>query len=331
MSAIKGMGSNAVEDIIEERKKNGPFTNVFNLTERVNLRTVNKRSLEAMVVSGGFDCWEEYNRAQYFKVDAKDGMTLFEKAVKYGNKVQENSNSNQASLFGGTTDEKVPIPAVSKCEEWNDIEKLNKEKELIGIYLSGHPLDTYKLEMKSFCTSNTTQINLENQKFYKFGGIVTASNARFTKTGTKFCSFTIEDFNGSIEIFLFGKDFLEFGHMVSNVGSMVYIEAQYVPKRYNEKEFDLNVSKIMLLEDLKAEKATGLNINILLDDISLPMVNMLKEVVGKYPGDFATNISVLDREENIELNFFSKDFRTNIAPDMIDELDMIIGINYKLV
>ncbi|MGB0886224.1 MAG: DNA polymerase III subunit alpha, partial [Chitinophagales bacterium] len=326
MSAVKGMGGNAVEDIIEERQKNGSFTSIFNLTERVNLRTVNKRSLEAMVISGGFDCWEEYHRAQYFNVDPKDNLTLLEKSVKYGNKIKANADSAQASLFGGTADEAVPIPKVSKCDEWNEIEKLNKEKELIGIYLSGHPLDTYNLEMKSFCNCNVTDISDEGgRKAYKFGGIITATNSRFTKKGTKFCIFTIEDFNGSLEIFLFGKDYLEFGHMVSSVGSMVFIEGQYQAKRYNENEFEFKVTNIMLLEDVLKEKASALQLKMKLEDISEPMIKMLKDTLEKNQGELGANLSVIDVEEKIKLNFWAKQYRTNLSFEMRDELDLIPG------
>lgn len=331
MSAIKGVGANAVEEIVAQRKKGGNFSSIFELTERVDLRTVNKRTLESLVVSGGFDCFDEYTRAQYFYEDPKERSSLLEKAIKYGHRVKELKNSAQQSLFGGTSDEKIPIPKVAKCEDWNMIEKLNKEKELIGIYLSGHPLDTYKVELQSFSTCNTMQIDESQQKLLKFGGIITATNTRFTKKGNKFCNFTIEDFNGSFEIYLFGKDYLEFGSMVSEIGSLVFIEGQYQPKRYNEKEFEFKIGKITLLEDLKQEKCTGIKLFLNLEDISEATVSRLKEILLKYPGEYTANISVRDKKEKITLDFFSKDYKLELSNEMTDELSMIPALGFRLI
>jgi DNA polymerase-3 subunit alpha len=331
MSAIKGVGGNAVEEIVAERKKGGKFSSIFNLTERVDLRTVNKRSLEALVISGGFDCFDDYTRAQYFNTDPNDKMTIFEKAVKYGQRVKDANNSAQQSLFGGTSDEKVPIPKVAKCEDWNEIEKLNKEKELIGIYISGHPLDMYKLEIKSYANSNTTQIIPENKSAIKIGGIISATSTRFTKKGNKFCNFTIDDYNGSFEIFLFGKDFLEFGNMVSEIGSMVFLEGQYQARRYNENEFEFKVGKITLLDDLRKEICTGIRFFMNLEDINEQIIQSMKAVFTKYPGDYTGNFSVRDVKEKIKLEFFSREFKLDLSHDMLDELGLITGLNYKLV
>lgn len=331
LSAIKGVGSTAVESIIEERQKNGAFTSIFDLTERVNLRTVNKRSLEALVTSGGFDCFEEYHRAQYFNIDPKDRLTLFEKAIKYGQHIQKNANSAQFSLFGDTADAKVPIPKVSPCEEWHEIEKLNKEKELIGMYVSGHPLDAFELEIKSFSTTRTTEIATDRAQNIKFGGIITASNVRFTKKGNKFCNFTIEDFYGSKDIFLFGKDYLEFGSMVREVGSMVFVEGSNQPRRYKEKEYELKIKKITLLSDLIKEKATGLQIGIDLDSISKKMIERLKTIFEENEGDYRINCSIFDGREEIKLDFFSKKYKVKIDTELNDALSLLPGIGYKVV
>ena len=331
MSAIKGVGGNAVEEIVAQRKEGGKFTSIFNLTERVDLRTVNKRSLEALVISGGFDCFDDYTRAQYFNTDPNDKMTLFEKAVKYGQRVKDANNSAQQSLFGGTSDEKVPIPKVAKCEDWNEIEKLNKEKELIGIYISGHPLDMYKLEIKSYANCNTTQVVPENKHAIKLGGIISATSTRFTKKGNKFCNFTIDDYNGSFEIFLFGKDFLEFGSMVSEIGSMVFLEGQYQARQWNDKEFEFKIGKITLLDDLRKEICTGIRFFMNLENINEPTIKSMKEVFTKYPGDYTGNFSVRDVKEEIKLDFFSRDFKLDLSHEMLDELSLITGLNYKLV
>ena len=331
MSAIKGVGGNAVEEIVAQRKKGGKFTSIFDLTERVDLRTVNKRSLEALVISGGFDCFPDYTRAQYFNIDPNDKMTLFEKAVKYGQRVKEAANSAQQSLFGGTSDEKVPIPKVSKCDDWNTVEKLNKEKELIGIYISGHPLDAYDLEMKSYSTCNTTEINEDNKQKYKFGGIISATNSRFTKKGNKFCNFTIDDFNGNYEIFLFGKDYLEFGHLVSEVGSMVFLEGHFQAKRWNDKEFEFKVTKISLLDDLKQERCTGIQLYFNLEDISELLVTKVKEIFMNNPGEYSANFAVRDKEENIHLDFFTKSYKIDASNEMMRELNRIPGLNAKLI
>jgi DNA polymerase-3 subunit alpha len=331
LSAIKGVGATAVENMIEERKKGGKFSSIFDLTKRVNLRTVNKRSLEALAISGGFDCFEEYNRAQYFNIDPKDNLTLFEKAVRYGNKVQENANSSQASLFGDSNDNDIAIPKVSACEEWSDIEKLNKEKELIGIYLSGHPLDAYKLEMLSFCNANAAEVEPNERKLIKMAGFISATNTRFTKKGNKFCSFTIEDFSGGFEIFLFGKDFLEYGHFVSKVGSMIFLEGQFSPRQYNENEMEFAVKSIMMLEDVKNEKATALHITIPLDDISKQIIDLLENVFINHKGNYPVKFLVLDETEQIALNFFTSTMKINLSSECLDDLSLIPLIDYKFI
>jgi DNA polymerase-3 subunit alpha len=223
LGAIKGAGEAAVEAIIQERDARGPFEDIFEFAKRMNQRSVNKKTFECLALSGAFDCFQGVHRRQY--VFAKDGdINLLEKSIKYAAKTQLEEQSAQASLFGGSSGTVMPKPKVEFVEPFSEIEKLNLEKEVVGIYISGHPLDNFKFEMEKFCTVTCNQMGeLDSMlgRELKLGGIVSGVEHRTTKTGKPFGKFTVEDYNGNYTFTLFGEDYLKFKNFM-NTGWFLY-------------------------------------------------------------------------------------------------------------
>ena len=235
MAAIKGVGGSAVNAIIEERKENGPFTSVFDVAKRVDLRVANKKAFEGLVLAGGFDSFTNTHRAQYYVEDEK-GQTFLEKAIRFGNKFQENQNSSQVSLFGGGSQEELPEPRIPEADTWGTMELLAKEKAMVGMYISAHPLDDFKNELK-FCNASTTHFK-DLPKYeganLAFAGIVTDAQHRISKAGKGWAAFTVEDYNDSFEFRIFGEDYLKFKHfLVPN--SFVYVKTIIKPGWVNKE------------------------------------------------------------------------------------------------
>ena len=216
MGAIKGVGSGAVQTIVENRK-DGKYKSIFDLAKRIDLRAANKKAIENLALAGGFDTFEGTTRAQYFHHDDGDNVTFYEKAIRYGAKFQENENSSQVSLFGEASDVQIAEPIVPPCEDWSTMEKLAKEKEVVGIYISGHPLDDFRFEMKYFCNSNLDALrNLEQHlgKSLTFAGIINNVQHRVAKNGKGWASFNLEGYDESFEFKIFGEEYLKFRHFL---------------------------------------------------------------------------------------------------------------------
>ncbi|MGB3608366.1 DNA polymerase III subunit alpha, partial [Psychroserpens sp.] len=210
MGAIKGVGHGAVMTIVDNRKKDGHYKSIFDLAKRIDLRAANKKAFENLALAGGFDGFGDTHRAQYFQ-DEGDGITFLEKAIKYGAKHQENENSAQVSLFGATSDVQIAEPIVPPAEEWGTMEKLAQEKEVVGVYISGHPLDDFKVEMKTFCNGNLAMFNELDayvNREITFGGVVTDVQHRVSKQGKGWAMFMVEDYTDSFEFRIFGEEYL---------------------------------------------------------------------------------------------------------------------------
>lgn len=227
MGAVKGVGAGAVDTIVQTREGN-PYKSVFDMAKRIDLRAANKKAFESLAYAGGFDSFKETHRAQYFHVDG-DNSTGLEKAVRFGQRHKENESSAQASLFGGGGSAELPEPVLAPCPQWGLIEKLKYEKDVIGIYLTSHPLDNYKFEIKHFCQNNVSELQLINKvkaseveedvllEFNKIknkeviiGGIIAAANHRVSKNGKPFGILVIEDYSDSFEMMVFGEDYVKF-------------------------------------------------------------------------------------------------------------------------
>ncbi|MEH6406483.1 MAG: DNA polymerase III subunit alpha, partial [Leeuwenhoekiella sp.] len=255
MGAVKGVGANAVKTIVESRT-DGPYRSVFDLAKRIDLRAANKKALESLAFAGGFDSFTSTHRAQYFK-DEGDGITFLEKAVKYGAKFQENENSAQVSLFGDASDVQIPEPLVPPCEEWGTMEKLKRERDVVGIYISGHPLDDFQLEMTNFCNAKVTDFNHMNDFLNReltFGGVISDIQHRTSKNGKGWATFTVEDFDESFEFRIFGEDYLKFRHFLipsSFVHMKVFIKEGWVNRDTGKKgDPRMQYNSFMQLQDV---------------------------------------------------------------------------------
>ncbi|MFN8298520.1 MAG: DNA polymerase III subunit alpha [Chitinophagales bacterium] len=329
LSAVKGVGEAAVESIVLERKEKGPFKSIFDFSRRVNMRAVNKKSFEALALAGAFDSFG-YNRAAYFTPDKRDGLNVIEKASKYGAGIQNNSNTNQSSLFGDASTGGVDLtePTVSPCEEWSLLEKLKKEKEVIGIYLSGHPLDDYKLEIKTFTNCPLKEIEMKKDKEVKIAGIVTTTETKIAKNGNPYCRFAIEDFDGTYGFSLFGKDYLSFKTYIETPGALLHLTGRYQQRWNNPNEYEFKIQKIELLSDIRSKLVRALTLELGLGEVTEQMIEDITALVSKYPGKVKLRLKFRDEEEGILLGMKSN-ANIDLNNDLLRELETM-NITYSL-
>lgn len=335
LAAIKGAGAAAVEEIIKEREKGGAFKNIFDFAKRVNSRALNKKTMEALAMAGGFDCFKEHHRRQY--LEAPDGdITLIEKATKYAQKVQQEEDSAQVSLFGGGGgNAEIPLPSVPSMEPFSQIQQLNIEKEVVGLFISGHPLDQYKLEIESFTNTPLTALNdlesLRGKSELKMAGSVSTFAHRTTKTGKPFGTLTLEDYHGSYTFFLFGDDYVKYKEYFMT-GWFVFLSASVTTKKWGgDNELEIKINSMMLLSEVRGKMVKGIRVNIDLDDLNYELMEKLEAITAKYKGDAKLFIDVIDRRENIALELFSKKYTIDPSAEMIQELKGIPEVVYKVV
>ncbi|WP_411767256.1 DNA polymerase III subunit alpha [Winogradskyella sp. A3E31] len=335
MGAIKGVGHGAVKTIVSNRKEDGNYKSIFDLAKRVDLRAANKKSFEGLANAGGFDCFEDTHRAQYFADDG-DGITFLEKAMKYGAKHQENENSAQVSLFGEASDVQIAEPQVPPCEEWGTMEKLAREKEVVGIYISGHPLDDFKVEMKTFCNGTLSAFNhLEKivNREITFGGVVTDIQHRVSKQGKGWATFTIEDYTDSFEFRIFGEEYLKFRHfLVQN--SFVYVRA-FIREGWINRDTGqrgdprIQFNNFQLLHDVMDTYAKKLSIQLNIEDLEKDTISGLQDMFKLHSGNNALSFLVYDHADKIKLNMPSRKQKVKISQELLAELEEI-DVKYKL-
>lgn len=334
MGAIKGVGSGAVQTIVENRK-DGAYRSIFDMAKRIDLRAANKKAFESLALAGGFDGFKPTHRGQYFH-DEGDGVTFLEKVVKYAAKYQENQNSSQVSLFGEASDVQIPEPVVPPCEEWGTMEKLRKEREVVGIYISGHPLDDFRLEMKYFCNSSlaylsdlSTQVNKE----FTMGVVVSDVQHRVSKNGKGWAIFTVEDYNESYEFKIFGEEYLKHRHflMINNfVRVRLFIKEGWTNKDTGKKgEPRIQFRDFSLLHDVIEENAKKLTIQLNVEELSDQQIISLQELFHIHKGDHLLNFVVYELQEKIKLHMPSRRQKVKICQELITELESQ-NIQYKL-
>jgi len=302
IGAVKGVGMGAVQTIVENRK-DSKYKSIFDLAKRIDLRAANKKAFENLALAGGFDSFLGTTRAQYFH-DEGDGITFLEKAIRYGSKFQENENSSQVSLFGEASDVQIPEPVVPPCEDWSTMEKLAKEKEVVGIYISGHPLDDYKFEMHYFCNSKLEALkNLEMyvNKNLTFGGIITNVQHRTAKNGKGWASFVLEGYDESYEFRIFGEEYLKFRHFLiqNNFTFMkVLVKEGWADKETGKKgEPRLQFTLVQYLQDVLPAFAKKLIIHLNIKDLQTEMITKLSEVFQLNRGDNPVTFEVMELEK----------------------------------
>ncbi|MBO0331267.1 DNA polymerase III subunit alpha [[Muricauda] lutisoli] len=335
MGAIKGVGRSAVETIVENRKENGPYRSIFDLAKRVDLRAANKKAFENLALAGGFDSFGDTHRAQYFH-DEGDGITFLEKAVKYGSKFQENQNSSQVSLFGEASEVQIPEPIVPPCEEWGTMEKLRREKEVVGIYISGHPLDDFKKEIKAFCKNTVSDFSrLEEfvNRELTVAGVITDVQHRVSKNGKGWGLFTLEDYNESFELRIFGEEYLKFRHFLM-INSFVHVRAfvrEGWVNRDTGKKGDprLQFNDFKQLQDVMDAFAKKLTIKLNIDRLQEKRIQTLKDTLTLHKGDHPISFVIYEMQEEIKLKLSSRKQKVKINSDLLSELEAN-EIHYKL-
>ncbi len=326
MGAVKGVGYGAVATIVENRKKDGAYNSIFDMAKRIDLRAANKKALENLALAGGFDCFSKTHRAQYFIKDG-DGSIFLEKAIRYGNKHQENENSAQVSLFGDMSEVQIAEPQIPPCEEWGTMEKLAREKEVVGIYISGHPLDDFKIEMDAFC--NATLAHFRNLQAYinrdlTFGGVVTDIQHRVTKKGQGWAAFTIEDYTDSFEFKIYGEEYLKYRHfLVKN--SFVYVKTSikegWQNRETGEKgEPRIQFNNFQMLQDVMKVYAKKLSVQIDVKDILGNKIDYLKDLFDMHPGDQPLYFVIYDHDDKIKLSMSSRKQKVRISQELLNEL-----------
>ncbi|MBE7628715.1 DNA polymerase III subunit alpha [Tenacibaculum piscium] len=333
MAAIKGVGAGAVKAIISEREKNGHFSSVFDLAKRVDLRVANKKAFEGLILAGGFDSFTNTHRAQYFVEDEKN-QKFIEKALRFGNKYQENQNSAQVSLFGGGSEEEMPEPMIPFCEHWGTMELLGKEKEVVGIYISAHPLDDFKNEL-TFCNANLSYYNdltKQEGKALTFAGIITDVQHRISKAGKGWASFFIEDYNENFEFRIFGEEYLRFKHFLV-VNSFLYIKTMIKPGWTSREgikgEPRITFTDFLLLHDIMDKMCKKITLKMPLKEVNESRIKNLQHLCTLNKGTQNLHFTILDMEEKIELNLPSRNTKIKITNDFLESLKDQ-HISYKL-
>lgn len=352
MSGIRGVGEKAVESIIEERDNNGPYKSVADFARRVNPRTVNKKVYENLIYSGAMDLFG-YHRAQFFFKPENSNYSGIERLIKYNNDYQNSLNTSQVSLFGGTSDEEIPEPQLVDAPEWGLIEKLKYEKDMIGIYLTGHPLDNYKFELDNFCQHQVKHLALmnkakggemsdeEKEAFDKIkhrelviGGLIANPQHRTTKTGKPFGSFVLEDYGESFEMVLFGEDYVKFKQYLAE-GYFVQIRGT-VGERFRQKDnWDFKISQIILLSELRDKLSKAITIQVPLGNINPQFIAAMSQMIRdnheqNQERKCALKFAVFDREDTIAIEMPSKNIKVFPSNEFLDKLAEFPNVKYRV-
>ncbi|MBX3162917.1 MAG: DNA polymerase III subunit alpha [Bacteroidetes bacterium] len=331
MASIKGVGENVVNALVEERNANGKFVSVFDLAARLDNKAVNKKSIEGLALSGAFDSFENIHRAMFFTAEA-DGTTLTDRMIKYGNQKNLGNDTSQASLFGEDAVE-VSEPQLPKVEAWNALEQLNREKEVVGFFISGHPLDPYKVILEHRCNANCAQLKAGLEPFKNreviFGGVVTAIEHRTSKTGNPFGKMVIEDYVGSLEIMLFGRDYTSYKEFMIQ-GLFVFVRAR-VQDRYNQPgSLEIKLNKIELLESVKENAFNSIKLKVKLNQVNDTLISTLENVMNTHSGKSSIEFYVEDEELKQSIKLFSRKNKVAIDSSFIMEMDKLREVVYEL-
>ena len=331
LSAIKGMGAPAADAIVAEREKNGPYKTIFDFAERVDFSCVNRKAFETLALSGGFDSFG-IRREQFFGKNSK-GETFLDTLVRYGQLYQREQQEAATSLFGGTEAVEIATPPIPEVEGWSTIERLNRERELVGIYLSAHPLDDYEIILKNLCNTHCAELGdkvaLAKKEDIVFGGIITEVKSKFTKTG-KPCGFvTLEDFEGSGELALFGEDWGTWrGVMVE--GSTIFVTAKCVARYGNSNYLDFKISTVEYLQTVKENRLEKFTISIDSSIVDDTLVNDLKTLVENDEGHAQLFIQIHDSETNTNFTMRAQDRAIGVSRELIQFVNDNPKMSYQI-
>ncbi len=327
-SGMKGVGENAIENLVEERQKHGRYKDVFDFVKRINLRAVSKKTLESLIYSGSFDGFEEIHRAQYFFQAPGDAASL-DKILKFGAVFQSQAQSSANTLFGELQMPDIMPPKLATCPPWQLVEKLDFEKDVTGMYMSGHPLDDFKFEMTYYNITRVADFTeMKNAadgkpslRPYRMAGLVTDGQHRVTKTGKNFGILHIEDFSGKADFALFGEDYQRYSNYLEK-GTIVLLEGGF-KQRYNSDTYEFKISKLHLLETVKQTLTKEVKLELAAVGIDEKFIQFLENNIKHYPGKTTLKLQVKDEEDNLKATFYTleKGFTMN------DELAVYLNKN----
>lgn len=331
LGAIKGMGDAAAQAIIDEREKNGQYKDIFDFVQRVNLSAVNSKALESLVLSGAFDGFK-IKRESFFARNP-DGRTFLETLMRYGQVYQQEKNESRQSLFGAMEEVEIATPAIPQAESWSAIEKLNRERDLVGIYLSAHPLDEFEFILKNLCNTQCQELNdrieLSKKQEVVLGGIVTAVRSKYTKTG-KPCGFvTIEDFDGSGELALFGEEWGKWRGMLIE-GCTVMVKAQFVQRFRNSDMMEMRITDIQYLQTVKDTQIEKITISLEADKLDDTTVSDLVTIIKDAPGTTQLFFQVRETSNGKPFVLRSRKEKIDISKELISFIKGCEALDYKI-
>ena len=324
LAAIKGVGEAAAESIIEEREKHGRYKDIYDLMERLNFSVVNRKCLENMAYAGAFDSITEFHRGKFFGTDSRDssGVTFLEQLMRYGQRYQAERDNAQQSLFGGDGHVDIQRPVLPTCTDWTQLETLGKEREMMGLYLSAHPLDEYKVLIDHMCKTQVTELEhleaLKGQEVAVAGMVVGVQNL-ITRTGKPFGKFKLEDYNGTYEFALFGKDYETFRKFMFT-DYFLFIRCKVQPKPYNDKELEVKIVSIMQLSELR-DSIKEVTVQLPVEEVTHELIGGLSERVRESKGDTLLRVNVFDRNTQVVLNLYSRSHRVTLSQSLVDYLE----------
>ena len=332
LGALKGVGEAAVDSIVEERKLRGEYKDIFDFVARINSRQVNRRCLESLALAGAFDCFIDIQRSQFFAMD-NEGISFIEKIVRYSAKISELKAVATQSLFGelgAGTGNDISMPKIPISEPWSVMEQLKNEKEVVGVYISGHPLDEYKIEIQNFCNSNTGLLESRPNIVQSFAGIVTKINVRTSGNGNQFMIFTLEDYAGNYEFALFAKDFIQFERFIAQ-DRLLFLQGSYQLKNKHTDQMVFKIQSMELLTEILEERTKELRLRLNLSYLNLETVDYLEDLFDQYKGNKKVILEVYDEQDRVQLDFLSRKVQLTINKALVTDLSKVENIGFKLI
>ena len=324
LAAIKGVGEAASEAIVKERESNGPYKSIYDFMERINYSVVNRKCLENIAYAGGFDSLIEFNRSRFFAVD-QTGIVFLDMLIRYGQRVQMEKQNAQQSLFslmGGGNSADIEHPRVPVAEDWSNIAILNKEKEVIGLYLSGHPLDRFDFILSKMCQAEVgdlDELTLLNGKELAVAGIVTSVTPLTTKDGRRYARFVLEDYNTRHEFAMYSKDYERFGIFIE-VDNFLFIRGKVQPRYGKEGEaLEYRINSVQHLAEV-AENVSKIRIELDINEVCTTLTQMLLEQVQANPGKTVLEFTIHDHQEGVKVKLNSKKYRVSTSAEFMNFL-----------
>ncbi len=328
LAAIKGVGEGAAQNIIDTREQHGKFSDIYDFVAKVNAKATNKKNLEALAISGAFDSLANYHRKQYVFAD-NGKASLLEKALQYVQQLRTVKQTTQQSLFGEDNTLHQPAkPDAPLCEPYSMIEQLQLEKEYVGFYFSGHPLDPFQVELQNFCNASTQTVLAYKEREVSIGGIITVCNHRVDKQGNPFVTFTLEDHAGTLPLALFREDYLKNKHIIQ-VGMLVYITGMVTTRYQRPDTWEFRPQKIQLLSDIRSKFSKQLHCTIPIEKLSEEFIVGLQAAINNHPGACELHLSITDEKEKIAVTLRTAKQHIYPSDALLQRLQSLLGVTHE--